>query len=1032
MTLISQAVAAAIRAAAAKQRSAHLGQPSISRHTKKNAALAAMALTLGVATAAYAQQAPEGQSGAQAGSPSLDEVTVTGSRIRRTTDFDTANPTTVVDSDYLKNLGIVNAGDAITQLPANVSNNSPATTGNANFFAGSTIANLRGLNPFFGSRTLNLVNNRRFVPTNQGDGVDLNFIPSILIDRIDVVTGGASAAYGSGAISGVNNIFLNRKLEGGKADIDFGQTSQNDGKDRHVGLAYGASLADGRAHFVLGYEYQKSDPIGCFDDRDWCSKGIGFFQNTGANQAAGQPSLVLGSNLHQNQISPTGVFWTFNPFATTTLQSNAAGDGTIPFNLGQQPYASVLPFNVVPGGDGASIYQFTNLRAPVKRNVATGTFTFAMTDTVNMSVDLSYGKVETVDVNQGLTANFDTISPLNAFVVNNPGIAAGQAATALFPGGPSLFDKDWTSQTNPHSEFTTDVKRAAIGFDGKFGDSSWGWDGYYQYGLTNREQLVVDNRHLNAYNFAINSVLVAGVPTCVVNTPGGTAGLTAAQIVIAQGCVPLNPFGTGALTQAQHDYAFGNLDEKLRYKQQLVALNASGDLFKGFDAGPVQAAVGVEFRKEKGENIASVPAGTPDAVRTDYLIQYGESFSGNVDVTEGYLETNVPVLKDVPGAKKLEFDLALRESHYKNEGLAGTTGETHSHNLTTWKISGIWDPVDWLRFRGSRSRDARAANFRELYYGQKIGAGGLFGFCNIGNPPGTSDPCNWSLEGNSNLSPEKADTTTIGIVFTPKEIMSGFQFAADYFRISITDAIQQANIQAVELGCRSGLAPEACALITFGPPNPGGGPLSNIIDIRALASNGSGYMFKGVDFSGSYLWQLAGENSINFRLLATRMIDQKFQGTPGGPIINVVGQTGTGNSFLSDNQPTAKWQTNLSATYNRGPFSLTGQGRYISKGIMDYNGRLTSEPTFTGSRTLSVNSVPSYAVFGLSGSYMFENLGVLKSLQIFGVIDNLLDRNPPIAPGGGGFGPSNVNGGTNAVFFDTQGRTYRLGLRTTF
>jgi outer membrane receptor protein involved in Fe transport len=473
----------------------------------------------------------------------------------------------------------------------------------------------------------------------------------------------------------------------------------------------------------------------------------------------------------------------------------------MPFNLGQQPYASVLPFNVVPGGDGPSIYQFTNLRAPVKRNVATGTFTLAMTDTVNMSVDLSYGKVETVDRNQGLTANFDAISPQNAFIQGNAALTAAQQSVALFPGGPAFFDKDWTSQIDAHSEFTTTVKRAVVGFDGKFGQSSWGWDGYYQYGLTNREQLVVDNRHLNAYGFAIDSVISNGAPACRVSTPGGTAGLTPLQLIIAQGCVPLSPFGNQPISAAAKAYAFGNLDEKLRYEQQLVALNASGDLFKGFAAGPVQAAIGVEYRKEKGENIAGVPAGTPDAVRTDYLIQYGESFSGNVDVTEGYVETNVPILKGVKGAQRLEFDAALRESHYKNQGLAGTTGETHTHNLTTWKLSAIWDPVDWLRVRGSRSRDARAANFRELYYGQKIGAGGLFGFC---EPTGTTprDPCNWSLEGNSNLNPEKADTTTVGVVFTPKAWITGFQFAADYFRIEISDAIQQASVQGVLNGCR--------------------------------------------------------------------------------------------------------------------------------------------------------------------------------------------------------------------------------------
>jgi iron complex outermembrane recepter protein len=170
---------------------------------------------------------------------SLEEITVTGSRIRRNTDFDTPNPTTVVDSNYLNNLGIVNIGQAIAQLPSNVSNNTPTTTGNANFFTGSTIANLRGLNPYFGSRTLTLVNSRRFVPTNQGDGVDLNFIPSVMIDRVDVVTGGASAAYGSGAISGVQNIFLATKLEGGKVNVDYQESGHGDADDRHAAAAFG-------------------------------------------------------------------------------------------------------------------------------------------------------------------------------------------------------------------------------------------------------------------------------------------------------------------------------------------------------------------------------------------------------------------------------------------------------------------------------------------------------------------------------------------------------------------------------------------------------------------------------------------------------------------------------------------------------------------------------------------------------------------------------------------------------------------------
>ncbi len=1022
MIRVRQAVSAALQeAAAAQQRTLR----------NRHGALYAVALTLGLATAAHAQQAPESNSGSEAASAnlSLDEVTVTGSRIRRTTDFDTANPTTVVDSDYLKNLGIVNVGQAIEQLPSNVSTFSATSTGNSSFFAGSTIANLRGLNPFFGSRTLNLVNSRRFVPTNQGDGVDLNFIPSVLIERVDVVTGGASAAYGSGAISGVNNIFLNRKLEGGRADVDFGESSQSDARDRHVGLAYGMGFADDRAHAVIAYEFQKSDAVSCYDARDWCKKSVGFFQNPFATP--GQASLILGNNVRANQISQTGVFFNGAPGATTALQANAAGTGTMPFNLGQQPYAGNSPFNVVQGGDGDSIYKYTNLRAPVKRNVATGTFTYNITDTTHLSLDLSYGKVETTNVTQALTANFDQIASDNAYISGNAALTAAQSAGQIFPGGPAFFDKDWTSQVDSHSTTTTDVKRAAVGLDGKFGDSSWGWDGYYQYGKTQREQLVADNRHLNQYSMAIDAVKdSSGNIVCRVTRDGFAAAspgssYATANPALAAGCVPINPFGNQPISAAAKAYAFGNLDEQLDYKQQVFALNASGDLFEGFGAGPIQGAIGGEYRIEEGVNISAVPAGTSDATRTDYLIQYGESFAGKVNVTEGYLETNIPVLKDMALAKRLEFDLSLRESQYKNKGGFGTSGEERTHDMTTWKISAIWDPIDWVRLRGSQSRDSRAANFRELYYGQKIAAGGAFGYCGTGFQV---DPCNWSLEGNVNLKPEKADTTTLGFVLTPKDWLPGFQFAADYFRIKISDAIEQASVQGVLNGCKVLNDPASCALLTTTTP----GNYSDIVDLRALSFNGAGYVYKGVDFTGSYLWAFSDTTNVNFRLLATRMIDQDFQSLPGSPFVNVVGQTGTGNSFLSDNQPTAKWQANMSATVTHGPLGITGQVRYVSDGVMDYLAALPGQIAPTNGRIVTDNHVPSYQIFTLSANYTFDNVGPLKSLQIWGVIDNLLDKDPPVAVGGGGFGPSNGNGGTNPIFFDTMGRTFKLGLRTTF
>src|SRR5262245_47004177 len=375
MKKVQVAVAIALQEAASKRKH---------HHHRAGATLCALGLMLGGSAVALADQAAPTSD--QSANPAvLEEITVTGSRIRRSTDFDSSNPTTVVDSAYLENLGIVNVGAAITQLPSNISNNTPTTTGNANFFTGSTIANLRGLNPYFGSRTLTLVNTRRFVPTNQGDGVDLNFIPSILIDRIDSVTGGASAAYGSGAVAGVQNIFLNTKMEGGRVDMDYQQSMHSDAKDKHVAAAFGHGFAGDRGHFVVGGEYEDMDAVGCINARDWCSRNAGFFQNPLV------PGTYLGGeDLRANQQSFTGVLNGVSSGPNTVYQSNAAATGVQNCNLGLQPYAGAgTPFNSVPGGDGVPIYQRTNLRAPVERKLVTGVLRFALNEegSLNLNAD---------------------------------------------------------------------------------------------------------------------------------------------------------------------------------------------------------------------------------------------------------------------------------------------------------------------------------------------------------------------------------------------------------------------------------------------------------------------------------------------------------------------------------------------------------------------------------------------------------------------------------------------------------------------
>src|SRR5689334_4010774 len=278
----------------------------------------AVALLLGAQSALSADDTSQESKSEQAKAAALlDEVTVTGTRIKQRADYVSPNPIQTIDASEIQRLGIVNISDALTQVPSNVSFFTPQNMGGSAFFVGSTLANLRGLNPFFGTRTLTMVDTHRFIPTTQGDSVDLNFIPSNLIERTEIVTGGASAAYGSGAIAGVVNILLNHNLNGIKLDADYGQSEHSDGKNYHFGIAGGTDLFGGRGHIIAGGEYQKEDAIqSCSDARAWCARGVtGFSNDTGFNFTAGlpytpkipgQPWSIITDNVRYNQLSTTG------------------------------------------------------------------------------------------------------------------------------------------------------------------------------------------------------------------------------------------------------------------------------------------------------------------------------------------------------------------------------------------------------------------------------------------------------------------------------------------------------------------------------------------------------------------------------------------------------------------------------------------------------------------------------------------------------------------------------------------------------
>lgn len=939
-------------------------------------------------------------------STSLEEITVTGTRIRRD-DFSNPQPTTVVGGEMLENLGIVNLGDAMRDLPANVGNNSPTANPGGNFFNGSNIANLRGLNPFFGSRTLTLVDSRRHVPTNQGDGVDLNFIPSLLVSRMEVVNGGASATYGSGAVGGITNILLDNTLTGFKFQADYGTNFDSDvgGDDDHFGFAWGSEIGD-MGHLVVGYEGQRMDAINdCNGIKDWCAEGHEMIQNPAWVAGGTEPQFI-----HTNQIgNPTNTdqYTTGGLFPLLGFKANNAGSDVSLYDA---------------AADGRHPYEHTTLQSNIERDVLFAHYEHDISDTLGFFVEGSYGSVETRTPQNSLDLTFGFLQADNYYL--------NQLATNPCVGVEFIcfLNKDFTDQILTENHTTTDLKRFVFGFDGDLNEN-WSWDIYFQWGETDRQQDVLNNRHLHKFNFAMDVVDDGtGNPVCRVTRDGAAAIPPLVDPSLADGCVPINVFGTSGISDAGFGYAFGQLRENTVVEQRMLEGQISGELFEGFGAGSVAAAFGLSWRDESIDNIADTSQ--TNAERTDYIIQYGESFDGEVEVLEAFMEIDIPV------TSSFGINVAARRSEYENTAGALTLvpNQTFDYGITTWKVTGNWEATDWLTLRASQSRDARAPNFRELYYGQYFPPGNPFAYCdnpwtgnrNQGFFTFTGDPCEWFLQGGVDTSPETADTTTIGVVLTPNQFP--LRLAVDFYNVEIKDAISQASINRTIDSCFSARDPRSCGLIdgTLLDPNDPLGGWSKIDFIAPTAFNFKGYEVEGYDISADWV-QDFDFGVLSSRLIASRNIKQIINPTFGtGPAIqeDISGVNGDTNGFLADWAAQPNWTAQWINTWNNGPVTVTALMRWVSSGKIDRDRIGPDQPQYVagGVDTIDYNNIGSYSVWSLSGSYDFSFADT--NVTVFGTVDNLFDKQPPMGIG-------NANG-TNATYYDTLGRRFRIGVRGNF
>jgi len=983
--------------------------------------------------AAWAQQdeqvvldAPADEPAEEVTASDQERIIVTGSRLARST-FDTPSPVTLLGGEDLARRGITNVAEAITELPSFRDSTGPQTQGFGSFNVGARISNLRGLGV---TRNLVLLDGRRFAPTTREGSVDLNFIPSILMERTEIVTGGASAAYGSDAITGVVNIILDDDLEGFKSEIDIGISAEGDGRRFHAAAAYGTPIGD-RGHFVIGGEYADQEGIGNCFTRDWCTLGA-IVTNPGyaAGGGNGLPNLVRANENAGLAFNNAGVIYgaatgataPFNIFGTGGVTFGDNGE-VLPFRTGNPAFAL---YQV--GGDILPAYGNANITVPVERYSVNGSFTYDLTDTVSAFVNGTFGHVD----GQLLQTSFFSVGiPIFA---DNPYIPADiravlPAAQQGQPTGPSSLVRPAAPAFNLARQFDdlargfstseADTYRAAAGISGAIG--GWQADAYYQYSQTDRLQVVEDNlvvgapdqplnnpatiAQSNAYfYFAADAVVdpATGQPTCRALLSADPA-LRAA----AAGCVPLNLFGQNNYDPAAREYIYGDLVEEIKLTQHVVAGNLRGDLL-ALPRGTAQLAVGAEYRVDEidvaHDDLSNLYA---------YFQNFGADYDGRTEVKEVYAELELPLLDDLPFAQALSVNGAVRHTWYDISGFGSylRTDVENSFDALAWKVSANWEPVDWLRFRVSRSRDIRAPNFAELFLASASS------FTILTNPFQGNAPTTPSLVngGNPFVDPEKADTWGAGAILTPGGALDGLRLSVDWFDIKVKDFIGAApgGFQNILNQCATGLQ-AACDLVNDGSPAQG----DAITEIRNVSLNLEELRTSGLDIEADYRMGLGEGHQLLFRVLAT-WVDE-LTTVAFGQEIDRAGQTGVAGAIASP-----EWSGNAFVTWIAPRGSLTLQGRYVDSGVIDsLYIDLTDEgyaPTLVNS--ITDNSVPSRFYLNLSGTIRVGE-DPDQGAEMFFRVNNLLDKEPPIVP--------EFQFPTNPVYFDTIGRYFTLGARIRF
>ena len=894
------------------------------------------ALTAG--SGAWAQDATmaddtEGQAG---------DIVVTGSRVI-TSGANSPTPLTTISSEALLATTPASVPDALNKLPVFQGSTQPRSAGNSQTMAGQNIINLRNLGP---QRVLVLLDGHRVTPTNQDGTVSIDTLPLDLMKRVDVITGGASAVYGSDAVSGVVNFVLDKKFTGIKADVNGGISTYGDGKSYKVSLTAGTELFGGRGHIVFaGSQYER-------DGVDMVDRPIGsqFWVQTG-DGSVGKPYTMTPNATrptapYGGRITCTGC--TINGFQFLS------GSAVAPFNVGTPTGSG----NVSSGGDGGQGKYGTALNQ-LKTTTLFGRFSFDLTPETTFYVQGSYARQSAlgwwfpIKIGPGSTGTLFKNNPyLSQAIRTQLGDNGLSNSTNQFSIGEFV---DLGKTGNAGTDGLNETHFVTAGLDGTVGN--FNWSVYYTHGVNHQTLTSLNNQNYTNLYASLDAV----------NTPTGIKCYAATQAATAArfaNCVPINPFGPGSVTRDALDWI--NDDTFYRATNMLDNVGASiaGTLFEGW-AGPIRGAVSAEARFNKLEvESNALPTDLVDCTGLRICSPTQLQWAGGVtpmraqnNVWEIAGELGVPLLRDSALAKDLTLNLAGRYTKYSTSG-----------SVTTWKVGLDYHVNDWLRFRGTVSSDIRAPSLFELFQPLTLGFGGVYDIH-------TQQQGNVSqyAGGNPNLVPEKARTYTAGVVLNP---IPGLTASVDYYSVKMNNAINQiagGDLVTQQLCENSGGTSVYCSLYTRPLPFSDRSPANYPTAVYSQLLNTALREIKGWDFELGYAFEWHGDWSL--RVLANYQPINNQQIFPGAPI-TFPGAPPVGSQI-------AKTHVTGYVTYSSNGWSLGLQNRWHSS----FNKRTTKDPSIPQNYADPRVGAQSYLDINIQKDFMIGSTKVTPYLNVQNVFN---------------------------------------------